>query len=325
MSEPMSDAVKKSLQELHQKREAVQRQKEREAAERQQRKGTAGTVGQFANAVLENTPQKPPVKSSQAVVPQYPTGKEREAKITALWPHLARELGYFHFDLFTSDHLTAPQKRVFEAVLNLVKRWEKEERTGRDGSFFGLCSKAVGVGKTSLCQAVAVNFWEMGAEREGPLPDVVDGRLLHLSLDKKSRLLTGQEVVDLVSKKGISEGLGEIINPKYRVLILDDIGRGEVAKYEKRDDHEQSEAIKNIYFQIINKVWEIRNTNRRIALMMTSNKTIAELKAFLGDASWSRLCGMAPEWLKEPFIEINGLVDYRVLSRKAKQEKKGNE
>jgi hypothetical protein len=322
MSNDVSDALKKSMAELHAKRESLRLEKERQKKEQgSTRNSDIAGIGQYINRLGSEMPLKTPVNNPAAQIPTQPNAEERERQFKAIWPNLCREMGMFHFDLFTTELLTPKQAALFNFVLGQVKRWGNEEKQWQHGAFLGLCSEMIGIGKTSLCQAVAIDFWDVGPKESGEMPKIVNGKVENLNGVKSSRLYTGQEFVDMVSEFGITETTNSIFSGRVRVIILDDVCRGEKARFEKREEGQQQESIQSYYFHLINKVYALHRTPRRVALMMTSNSTIPELREFLGDAAWSRLCAMAPTWLKEPFIQVDGLQDYRQIERKAKQTK----
>ena len=187
----------------------------------------------------------------------------------------------FHHDIprlddLTADHMSQAQQVKFGALLATVRQWRNEWTEGRS---LVLASPRFGIGKTHIAKALAASFDTL-AIVDGTETALINGRP-NWQIMKRSKVITARQYMDAIDKGQ------QVTSRNTRVLVLDDLGREGNIEYVAKDN--QVAEIQSRYFELINYC-----NDMQISLIVTTNHRVSEIPSLIGEASWSRLQGMAP-------------------------------
>jgi hypothetical protein len=109
---------------------------------------------------------------------------------------------------------------------------------------------------------------------------------------------------DLIDRLHNKELISSLIPPhKTEFVIIDDVGMEK--KLEFVSGPSQEHQMRILWFEIVNHCYK-----KKIGIVMTSNKSLPELRDYVGEQAWSRLIHMAPQG----FIrDLTGVPDYRQI------------
>ena len=251
----------------------------------------------FAKAVERTNLKMPanvtPVWGEAPAEPRMPTLDE-----------IKKFFGMVSLDDFTTDHLTREEADYFNSVLQTVINWYERVEGGEDRLSFIFCSEGNGAGKTEVAKAMMWKFNKIFLTfNDCALIEYSHDLTKLVGIEKYAKMLTGQEVMNLLGKTDWEEELRSGVK-RLKLLVIDEVGREEV-HFEKRDPELQERTKRHRYNAIINWCYQ-----KRVSLFITSNLTLKGLEQFFGDnATWSRLEEMCPLGCQ---LEIEGdFPDYR--------------
>ena len=194
-------------------------------------------------------------------------------------------------DDLTADHMSQAQQTKFNALLATVRQWRNEWTEGRS---LVLASPRFGIGKTHIAKALAASFDTL-AIVGGTETALINGRP-NWQIMKRSKVITARQFMDALDKGQ------QVTTRNTRVLVLDDLGREGNIEYVAKEN--QIAEIQSRYFELINYC-----NDMQISLIVTTNHRVSEIPSLIGEASWSRLQGMAPRGY---ILELGDYPDMRV-------------
>jgi len=187
------------------------------------------------------------------------------------------------------DHMRHDwQVELLDGVIGGAEQW-KQQHIERPGLSFIMLSgrdrkagtDGYGCGKTHIAKAL---FWSRAyvVQAEGSI-----GGKQSLTPDR-AIFFRARELMAKFDEADYA--LARMIPRNTRVVVIDDVGREGTLRYEKRDPETQAAERRNRYFSVIDYCYD-----KRISVVMSSNCSMQEFRAVVGEVSMDRLQEMAPK------------------------------
>lgn len=239
-----------------------------------------------------------------------------------------RREGWPDWDSIEIDHLRPDERSVLEAAIGAGKAFVEEVRRSmghpnQKRPRYGRCSGMIllsaavdgdpertgyGCGKTLLAKII---YYLGGSNTTNDIP----GWEPEYKITKESKFKVIQDLAqfwparDFMSIFDEKEKKFEDYVKGRRLFVIDDVGREGALRWEKRDLAAQLFEKQSRYYALIDFCYQ---HNR--SLVLTTNFTAAQLAAFLGGASWSRLTHMVQPAFR---VNLTGVRDFRpILARR---------
>jgi len=282
----MSDLTAAAMQRLQQKRDEIaeQRRKELAAGGREEHEPTA--VGD----TIENIKEMVLDRLGLTIDPDGAAEVETALPIDKI--NLTEHFGLVSLDDLTVDHMPEDIQQGFMAMLMKIGEW-RDAVDDHPGLSLVLTSDNPGVGKTKIARAMVDSFSRVIFGSESLFAPIFPS---DLALVREGAFRTSREIMEMAAESFY-------IDPKIRMLVIDDVGREGIIRYVKTDVETQTYERQARYYSVVDYCY--RN---KVSLLLTSNLSYEELKGFFDEATWSRLRQMAPAgyvW------EISGVPDFR--------------